>query len=241
MKAFFLAAGEGTRLRPLTKEIPKCLAPIQGVPLLGIWLELFRRHGITEVLINLHWKPGMVRDFVARNATGLQVRFFEEPSLLGTAGTLAANRQWAANEKAFWIIYGDIVTNTDLSRMLRFHYEKGAECTIAVVEVSDPGQCGIAVLDENHQVVDFEEKPRRPRGNCGFAGLALAGPSFLEILPEIHPADLGGDVFPRLKGRMYAYRVPGYLDDVGTMEKYRRVEREWKGLDHTEEAPGSLS
>jgi len=234
MKAFFLAAGQGTRLRPLTDDIPKCLIPVRGTPLLGIWLELFRRHGIDEVLINLHWKPEQVRDFVARNAAGLRVRFFEEPSLLGTAGTLAANRDWVRHEDAFWIIYGDIVTNTDLSRMLRFHKETGAGCTIAVVPVADPEQCGIAVVDEDQRVVDFEEKPRNPRGCCGFAGIAVAGACLVEALPNTAPADLAFDVFPRLRGRMRAYRVPGYLGDVGTLENYHRVEQAWRGLDLAE-------
>ena len=241
MKAFFLAAGEATRLRPLTNHIPKCLVPVHGVPLLGIWMDLFRRHNIDEILINLYWKGESIREFVAGNSAGIKVRYFEEHSLLGTAGTLAANRHWVADENPFWIIYGDIVTNADLSRMLLFHKEKGSECTIAVVPVADPEQCGIAVLDENQLVVDFEEKPRKPRGNCGFAGIALAGPSLLELLPDTVPSDLATDVFSRMKGRMHAYRLPGYLGDVGTMENYRRVEQEWRGLDSVQGQQGSLS
>jgi len=91
MKAFLLAAGKGTRLKPLTESVPKCLLPFHGVPLLSIWLELCRRHGIGEVLINVHAHPDAIRGFVANNHHDVQVRLFEEPTLLGSAGTVAAN------------------------------------------------------------------------------------------------------------------------------------------------------
>jgi NDP-sugar pyrophosphorylase family protein len=120
--------------------------------------------------------------------------------------------------------------------MLRFHKQASAQCTMTVGPVPDPEQCGIAVVDEDQRVVDFEEKPRNPRGNCGFAGIAVAGACLVKALPETTRADLAFDVFPRLRGRMRACRVPGYLGDVGTPGNYRRVEQAWRGLDLPESA-----
>src|ERR1700691_1289584 len=101
MKAFLLAAGHGTRLRPLTDNLPKCLLPIKGTPLLAIWLEQCRRFGINEVLVNIHSLAAQVRDFLEQNRNGVQVHVVEEPALLGSAGTLRANANWVAGEDLF--------------------------------------------------------------------------------------------------------------------------------------------
>jgi mannose-1-phosphate guanylyltransferase len=116
MKAFLLAAGEGTRLRPLTDSIPKCLVPIRQKPLLEIWLQLCARSGIREVLINLHSHADAVRSFVAGRDFGVQIRLFEEPRLLGSAGTIAANRAWVQPDPYFWVFYADVLTNMNLSK-----------------------------------------------------------------------------------------------------------------------------
>ena len=115
MKAFLLAAGNGTRLRPLTDSIPKCLLPIQGVPLLEIWLNNCRAAGITDVLVNAHAHAEAIRQFAAEQKTGVRMRIVEEPELLGSAGTLAENREFIAGEESFFILYADVLTNVDLS------------------------------------------------------------------------------------------------------------------------------
>src|SRR5215831_8345640 len=111
MKAFILAAGSGTRLRPLTDTIPKCLLPIQGVPLLKIWLDNCAASGITEVLVNVHSHAGQIRKFVSQQADGLHVRIAEEHELLGSAGTLAENGSFVTGDEAFFILYADVLTN----------------------------------------------------------------------------------------------------------------------------------
>src|SRR5579864_4332114 len=114
MKAFILAAGNGTRLRPYTDSIPKCLLPIQSVPLLEIWLNNCRAAGISEVLINAHAHPEAIREFAMTQGTGVSIYIAEESQLLGSAGTLAENWRFVAGEKAFFILYGDVLTNIDL-------------------------------------------------------------------------------------------------------------------------------
>ena len=98
MKAFLLAAGVGSRLKPLTDTTPKCLVPIKGEPLLQIWLELLRKQGITEVLINIHAQAEAVRRFLAGRFSALEIKLVEEYHLLGSAGTLAANRDWIGGD-----------------------------------------------------------------------------------------------------------------------------------------------
>jgi mannose-1-phosphate guanylyltransferase len=234
MKAFLLAGGLGTRLRPLTDNLPKCLLPIQGTPILQIWFALCRRYGIEEVLINVHSHGDAVRKFIAESKDGLRVRLFEEVELLGSGGTVLANRDWIKNEESFWVLYADVLTTTDLNRMLAFHNSRGQISTIGVCEVADPSRCGIVQVDERGIVRDFVEKPAIPRGNLAFSGLMLATPALLDSIPNTNPVDLGFHVLPQIVGRMAAYRIEDYLIDIGTLETYRTAQDTWPGLDHSQ-------
>jgi len=122
LKAFLLAGGHGTRLRPITDSIPKCLVPIRGRPLLDIWLDLCASSGITEILINVHARAQEIEQHLRRGKSPANVRLIHEEQLLGSAGTLAANRAWIGSDSAFWIIYSDVLTNTSLKRMTEFHF-----------------------------------------------------------------------------------------------------------------------
>ena len=231
MKAFILAAGNGERLKPLTDTIPKCLVPVQGVPLLEIWLELCRRHGIDEVLVNAHSHANVVRDFLRSHSGGIRVHVVQEDTLLGSAGTLLANRRWIGPGEDFWVFYGDVLTNTDLTRMLALHRAGGQIATIGVYRVAHPSQCGIVTVDQYHTVRDFTEKPSRPASNLAFSGILAATPSIFAEIPHRIPADLGFHVLPNLVGRMAAYLISDYLVDVGTPSSYRDAQTHWPGLD----------
>jgi len=230
MKAFLLAAGHGTRLRPFTDRIPKCLVPVRGVPLLAIWLEICRRYGVDEVLVNLHSHAQKVRDFLAKSRTDIRVRLFEEPNLLGNAGTLRANRAWVESESSFWVFYADILTTANLARMARFHEQHQSAATLGVCPVSDPRRSGIAVIDKGGVVRQFIEKPENPPGNLAFGGILLARPELLDSIPQNGSADLGHDVLPRLVNRMFAYLITDYHLDIGTEESYLAAQTGWPGL-----------
>lgn len=230
MKAFLLAAGLGTRLRPLTETIPKCLVPIQGRPLLDIWFELLRQHGIGEVLLNAHWQAEAVREYIAGRNHGLRVTVFEEQTLLGSAGTIAAHREWVAGDDHFWVLFADVLTNADLSELLRFHRAKDVAATLGVYRVPDPQRCGIVQLDDHGVVQRFVEKPSEPCGDLAFSGVMLATPEIFEAIPPARPVDLGSTVLPRLAGRMAAYPIPDYLLDIGTMDNYSLAQSTWPGL-----------
>jgi mannose-1-phosphate guanylyltransferase len=230
MKAFLLAGGLGTRLHPLTDSTPKCLLPVRGIPMLQIWFELCRRHGIDEVLINVHRHGEAVRKFISEKKNGLKVRFFEETTLLGSAGTILANQEWVRNEKSFWVLYADVLTAANLNQMLAFHESLNQIATIGLYEVTDPSRCGIVHVDERGLVHDFVEKPQTPVGNLAFSGLMLATPALLDLIPDKCPVDLGFHVLPQIVGRMAAYRIPDFLIDIGTPETYRAAQVSWPGL-----------
>lgn len=230
MKAFLLAAGHGTRLRPLTDTVPKCLLPIRGVPLLGIWLDLCRQNGISEILINTHSHHNAVKRYVDEHNGGLKIRITKEGALLGSAGTLFENRNWAASDSEFWVLYGDVLTNANLTRMLEYHRERKQPATIGVYEVSNPKQCGIVTVDHGGIVRQFTEKPANPSSNLAFAGLLITSPAVFDLLPYEIPADIGFDLLPRLVGRLAAYSISDYLVDIGTPEQYEQAQRTWPGL-----------
>jgi mannose-1-phosphate guanylyltransferase len=230
MKAFLLAAGHGTRLRPLTDRIPKCLVPIRDVPLLHIWLELCRCYGINDVLINLHSHADLVRDFLSHQDSALRVQVFEEPALLGSAGTLLANRDWINSDELFWIFYADVLTAADLASMLAFHRRHLPVATLGVNAVADPSRCGVVTADALGVVRSFVEKPPNPAGNLVFSGILIGTPAMLDSIPDMPQADIGRDLLPRLAGRMYAYPISEFLVDIGTMENYRWAQEKWPGL-----------
>jgi mannose-1-phosphate guanylyltransferase len=230
MKAFLLAAGSGSRLRPLTDKIPKCLVPIKGKPLLEIWLELLGNHGVTEILINLHSHADIVCQFLSGRFPHLDVILAREAQLLGSAGTLAANRDWVRGEPNFWILYADVLTNVNLMDMYRFHQDRSCVATLGVSAVPDPCRCGIAVVDSDGRIVRFLEKPRQPPGNLAFAGVMIGTHALLEAIPDNRPADIGFDLLPHLAGRMFAYSISEFLLDIGTLANYEEAQRIWPGI-----------
>ena len=224
MKAFLLAAGHGTRLRPLTNHIPKCLVPIRGTPLLSIWLDLCNQFGIDEVLINIHAHAPTVRDFLRNNGNGVRAEVVEEEQLLGSAGTLRQNRDWVAHEELFWVFYADVLCQPDLGEMLQLHRKQMPAATLGVYEVPDPRRCGIVTLGPNGVIQQFVEKPSSSRGNLAFAGVMIGTQEVIDVIP---------DVLPRLVGRMSAYPINGYLVDIGTMENYETAQKTWPGLPYS--------
>lgn len=230
VKAFLLAAGHGTRLRPITYTIPKCLVPIQGVPMLSIWLQCCNRIGIDEVLINLHAHAAPVREFLRLHAAATPVRIVEEPHLLGSAGTLRENRNWIGSDDLFWIFYADVLSCADFEGMLRLHLDRRPAATLGVYEVADPRRCGVVTTNEDGVIVQFVEKPVNPSGNLAFSGLMIGTPEMLSAIPDESPADIGLHVLPRLTGRMVAFPIQDYLIDVGTMENYQRAQATWPGF-----------
>ena len=230
MKAFLLAAGYGSRLRPLTDKVPKCLLPVQGTPMLQIWLDTCARFGVDEILINVHAHAAAVQDFLHKHPHRTRVHVVEEEQLLGSAGTLLKNREWVASERCFWVFYADVLHQADLAAMQKIHEARQPAATIGAYCVSDPRRCGILDLGDDDTVVGFVEKPTHPRSNLAFSGILLGSQRLLDAVPLQAQSDLGFDVLPRLVGHMVAYRINSYLMDIGTIENYQMAQKTWPGI-----------
>jgi len=231
MKAFLLAGGVGQRLRPLTDDCPKCLVPIAGKPLLNYWLYLCKRYGIKELLINLHHHPELVESYLQELADdGLKFTLFREKQLLGSGGTIAANADFIRQERDFYILYADNLTNVNLESLLKYHRAHDGVLTMGLFHTPAPDQCGIVELDSRGLITSFVEKPARSRSHLANAGVFVASPKLLAHIPEDQVVDLGHHVLPKLVGHMYGYVIEEYLQDIGTMENYLDALRQWRGF-----------
>jgi D,D-heptose 1,7-bisphosphate phosphatase len=220
VKALLLAGGLGTRLRPVTDTIPKCLVPIAGRSLLDYWIERLTEAGITEARINTHAHAEQVREYIGSvNAEG-RVRLAEshEPELLGSAGTIAANADLADDVEDVVIIYADNLSDIDLHPLLAFHRWHGDPMTMMLFRAPNPRACGIAELDAQDRVVSFVEKPDRPASDLANAGLYVATATAYREIAEMQAFDLGFDVLPRFVGRMRGWVWGGYHRDIGTLD-----------------------
>jgi mannose-1-phosphate guanylyltransferase len=226
VKAFLLAAGIGSRLRPITDTIPKCMIPVGGQPLLGIWLDAFDRAGVGEVLVNLHHLPDVVRRYLEGRAGTPTVRTFFEPELLGSAGTLAANRAWVEGEEMFLACNADNLTDFDLRTLVEAHRKHGEMATLTVFHSERPSAGGVVELDAAGTVTGFTEKPARPASDLVNAGMYAFRPDVLDMLGP-PPADIGYHLLPRLVGRAKGVLVEDYLRDLGTVDAYERAQQEW--------------
>ncbi len=227
MKAFLLAAGVGSRLRPITDTIPKCMVAIDGCPLLDIWLDAFDTAGVDEVLVNLHHLPDVVRHHLAARTGPPVVRTVFEPELLGSAGTLVASRHWLAGDEMFLACNADNLTDFDLRSLVDEHREYGAVATLTVFHSENPSAGGVVEVDDTGMVAGFAEKPSQPVSDLVNAGMYAFQPSLLTEMDGPPPQDIGYHLLPRLVGRARAMLVKGYFRDIGTVEAYRQAQLEW--------------
>ncbi len=229
MKAFLLAAGLGTRLRPITDTTPKCLVEVGGRPLLDIWLDALAKAGVQEVLVNTHHLAGLVEAHVARRWMPPVVRLSHEPVLRGSAGTLLANRDFVADEDMFLVVNADNVTDFDLRMLMDAHRAGATIATLSVFHAPRPSECGIVELADG-LVVGFVEKPADPRSDLANAGMYAFHPKVLDEIPEPLPRDIGFDLLPRLVGRARAVALDDcYFLDTGTPAALVRARDDWEG------------
>ncbi|HEX3549029.1 MAG TPA: nucleotidyltransferase family protein [Candidatus Elarobacter sp.] len=213
MHALLLAAGVGSRLRPYTDETPKPMLPVGGRPILGYNLALLAAAGFDDVAINLHYLPTVVRTYAGDGAAwNVRVRYSEEPELLGTAGALVPLADDFARG-TFAVVYGDNLNDLDLGAMLRLHRARGAVATVALYARDDVTSSGVAELSDDDRIRRFVEKPRPGESASHWvnAGVVIAEPALLELVPRARPSDLGRDVLPVLaaRGTLFGYRMSG--------------------------------
>lgn len=227
MKAMILAAGEGTRLRPLTLSLPKPMVPIVGVPLLARTLAWLSGQGVTECAINLFHRPQIIPDTFGDEFQGVRLHYFFEDTLRGTAGGVKAAAA-IFEDAPFFVIYGDNLIHADLSRLWDFHHTSGGAGTVALFEHPNPTAAGIVGLDDADRITRFVEKPPADQifSTWANAGVYVLNPSVLDAIPESEPSDFGRDIFPKLLAEgqaLYGTPLGGYLQDTGTPDSYRQA------------------
>src|SRR5918994_5652020 len=242
MRAMILAAGLGTRLRPLTYVMPKPVAPVLNVPIVARIAELLARHGFADVVTNLSYLPEQIRAVLGDGSDfGLRVTYSEEPEPLGTAGGVGKVRDFLAETDSFLIISGDALTDIDLSAMRRAHeanVERGAIATLATKRVEDTTQFGVAITDADGRIQGFQEKPDPAEALSDLAncGIYMFRREIFDFFPApgtskaAGPGDPDGfadwamDVFPRLlEGDVpfYSHEIDAYWNDIGNLEELR--------------------
>jgi mannose-1-phosphate guanylyltransferase len=228
MRAMLLAAGLGTRLQPLTDSVPKCLVPIKGQPLLGIWLESLSKAGLGPFLVNTHYLGEQVENFIEQSEFSEMVTLVFEPKLLGTAGTLITNLDFFEGQDGM-LIHADNYCMADLSDFVLAHQNRPSNClmTMMTFRTLDPSSCGIIDLDERGIVRQLYEKIDNPPGNLANGAVYILSRQLIEMLrcnsDNIH--DFSLQILPNLIGHIFTFETQETFIDIGTPEAYSRANR----------------
>nr|VFJ52795.1 MAG: mannose-1-phosphate guanylyltransferase [Candidatus Kentron sp. FM]VFJ65985.1 MAG: mannose-1-phosphate guanylyltransferase [Candidatus Kentron sp. FM]VFK08932.1 MAG: mannose-1-phosphate guanylyltransferase [Candidatus Kentron sp. FM] len=226
IRAILLAAGFGTRLRPLTDTVPKCLVPIKGKPLLEIWLERLSQAGLGPFLVNTHYLADQVAAFIQVSPYRDRVKLVYEQDLLGTAGTLIANLDFFQGGDGL-LIHADNYCLADFPAFVAAHRRRPPECvmTMMVFRTDSPSSCGIVELDQRRVVAGFHEKSADPPGNLANGAVYILSAELIKEMGRdlVHARDFSTQIVPRFTGRIYTHETTGTFLDIGTPESYKRA------------------
>ena len=233
MRAVLMAGGSGTRLRPLTCDLPKPMVPVLNRPIAEHIINLLKRNNITEIIATLYYLPDVMRDYFQDGSDfGVQMTYaVEEEQPLGTAGCVKNIQQWL--DDTFITISGDAITDFDLQAAIAFHREKQSKATLILTRVPNPVEFGVVITDESGKINRFLEKPSLSEifSDTVNTGTYILEPEILKYLPENEESDFSKDLFPLLLERgepIFGYIAEGYWCDVGHLEAYR--EAQYDGL-----------
>lgn len=231
MKAMILAAGVGSRLDPLTRNIPKPMVPIVNKPVMEHIVNKLAANGIKEIMINLHYLGDQIKSYFGDGSKwGVNLHYSEEDQLWGDAGSVKRCEDFF-DDDAFVVVGGDDLADLDLKRLVRFHKEKKALATIALSLVDDPSEYGIALLNERGRITRFLEKPKGEVifSNSANTGVYIFDRHVLELIPKGVQYGFGHNLFPMLleqKTRFYGYLTSSYWKDVGNLRQYQEAHRD---------------
>jgi len=224
MQAIVLVGGEGTRLRPLTNDVPKPALTLVDRPFLAYMVEWLAAHGVTEIVFACGFLPDVLREALGDGEhAGVRLRYVVEPDRRGTAGAIrfAADALGDELEDRFLALNGDVLTDLDLSALMRAHAGRGARATIALYPVEDSAAYGLVEVDGEGRVLDFVEKTGEPVPGEINAGAYFLERSVLDLIAPEAEVSIEREVFPRLVGNgLSALRLDGYWMDIGTPERY---------------------
>lgn len=231
MKAVIIAGGFGTRLRPLTYNRPKPIVPVANRPFVLHQIELLRKYGIKDIILNIHYLPKNMELVLGDGKEfGVKLYYSIEKEPLGTAGAVK-NAEEYFDKEPLVVFNGDILTDIDISDLIDFHKKNDACATIALTEVEDPTQYGVVVTDENGRVKQFLEKPSWEHAvtNKINAGIYILDPQIFKNVPKDKPYSFERELFPSLlaEGRnVFAKVSSSYWLDIGTPKKYMQAHRD---------------
>ena len=227
IRVLLLAAGLGTRLRPLTFDVPKCLIEIEKEPILGFWLNKLEDLCVERILINTHYLADKVNHFLDNNyLQNRKIQKFHEKKLLGTAGTLIANYKFFSNSIGL-MIHSDNFTHMKLKDLIISHQNRPKDCLITMLtfKTNNPKSCGIVELDDEGIVQSFHEKVVNPPGNIANGAIYIFENDFIEWLIKNKPnaKDFSTEVLPCLLGKIFTYHTNMDFIDIGTLEALKKA------------------
>ena len=229
MRAVLMAGGSGTRLRPLTCDLPKPMVPILNRPIAEHIINLLKRHNIIEIIATLYYLPDVMRDYFQDGSEfGVQMTYaVEEEQPLGTAGCVKNIQPWL--DDTFITISGDAISDFDLQEAIAFHREKKSKATLILTRVPNPVDFGVVITDPDGRINRFLEKPSLSEifSDTVNTGIYILEPEVLDYLPENEESDFSNDLFPILLEQgeaMYGYVAEGYWCDIGHLEAYREAQ-----------------
>ena len=220
-----MAAGLGTRLRPLTYEVPKPMVPVVNRPVMEHILELLPRHGFSEVIANLHWFPETIRErFGDGSALGVDLTYSYEDELLGTAGGVRNVAEFFGSE-SFLVMAGDALTDIDLAALRAAHESNGGVATLAVRRVANVSEFGVVIAGSDGRVQGFQEKPDPAEALSDLANcmIYVLEPEVFDYFPDKPVVDFALDVFPALLENdvpFHVHTIDAYWNDVGSLPEY---------------------
>ncbi len=234
MKALILAAGLGTRLRPLTNKVPKPLIKVGNKPLLEHTLTYLNKYGFDKFLINSHYLSNKIKKFASnyeKKHTDIKIKVTYEPTLLGSGGTLLKNKNYFVKEKTFLVYYGDNLTNVNIKKVLNFHRQKNGVATIVSYYEKNPESKGIIEFDRNKKIKLLKEKPKPEeiKSHYANAGIYVFNNQVFSFLKNYkkYPIDFAKDILPILikKTNVYIYIMNDYFIDIGTIDSYNQAKK----------------
>ena len=219
MQALILAAGLGSRLRPITNTTPKCLVEVKGKKILEIWLEKLENLGVENFIINTHHLSEKVDDYIKKSRFKNKVKIIYEKNLLGKAGTLYKNANLITEDLIF--LHADNFTTDSLETLIKAHYSRPLDClmTMLTFTTDDPKSCGIIKTDLKEVMVDFVEKPKNYIGSKANAAVYILSKEFLSIFKESYKDsfDFSIDVIPNFKKRILTNQTENFFIDIGSL------------------------
>ena len=227
MKAFIMAAGVGTRLEPLTMAVPKPMVPVCNVPVMLYNIELLKKYGIKDITANLHYFPEHIQGYFKDGKDlGVKITYSYEEELMGTAGgVLKMADSCGKQSSSIIVLSSDVLMDIDLKKLIDFHKKKKALATVALVDVDDPSEYGVVILDDDCKVSAFQEKPKKEKALSCLAntGVYIFEKEVLSMIPEDKFYDFGKQLFPELvkdKKAFYGWNTKDYWIDIGTVNNY---------------------